>query len=830
MDIEIGTIVWHSLKREKGLGEVVHIYENGNCKVIFKDSVFDGVPGSRFIKASNEDIKKWEKETQDRINSEIEEQEKLARQELISIVEADLMALLDTNSYAEADELANKMRFPLDDYLALKACALQTYFFKKNGNGICLSDEQAKAVALTGSDVLVKARAGSGKTTTLLYKVLFLIEQYKISPDEILVLAFNRKAADNFGSKINALYDCGFRNAMTFHRLAHSILKQKRKIKLVSDDPERYAKKELSKKIEYLIDELWQAKELDESFVSIFRDAILQYAVVPCDMSQEQYLGMRRRIKKVTLNGDYVKSYGEKVIGDYLFEHGIAYEYERSVAEGARSIRPDFSILKSYRDRVIIEYWGISFKNPSIGVPDDWTKSRDDYLEEMKFKKEWYQANGFLLIELSYDDASKGRASLENKLRIALSNCGINNERLHEEIILERVYRNHVKKFTTLCVQFIQKAQKNLLTPIDVLEKLEQLIRTSSPMLGCRSKEFLKCGVKVFQKYQKLLFDNKQIDFDMLMVEATNVVRNNYGDCLFGSDKYDRPFSSINSLKYIFIDEFQDFSQLFYGLITAIKEQNKSVKIVCVGDDWQAINRFAGADLTYIENFGKWFSGGIVLDLLTNRRSAKKIVRFGNYIMQNHGKQSISLPDKIDGEVSCHIPPRCDCISLQRDLNCQQIKQTVANHLSICSSLIKRHPKESIAILYRNNSMYGVELSEFHELLLKYSELKYGPDKTLRRRIAVANIHQFKGEERDVVIIMDVNDATYPFISEYYDLYNTFFGESITTMIEDERRLFYVGVTRAKSTLYLCRTEPVSRFLPGFENRSNLSSNDMMSA
>ena len=99
---------------------------------------------------------------------------------------------------------------------------------------------------------------------------------------------------------------------------------------------------------------------------------------------------------------------------------------------------------------------------------------------------------------------------------------------------------------------------------------------------------------------------------------------------------------SLNKLKYLMIDEYQDFSLLFSELISSIMKYNKDIKVFCVGDDWQAINAFAGSDLKYFNEFEKYFDGSIQKTLLTNYRSAKNIVQFSNQFMEGKGAESIA--------------------------------------------------------------------------------------------------------------------------------------------------------------------------------------------
>ena len=106
----------------------------------------------------------------------------------------------------------------------------------------------------------------------------------------------------------------------------------------------------------------------------------------------------------------------------------------------------------------------------------------------------------------------------------------------------------------------------------------------------------------------------------------------------------------------LLIDEFQDFSKLFYKLIISIKKYNPNLKLYCVGDDWQAINGFAGSDLKYFENFKNIFNNSETVEtsnLLYNYRSGKSIVGVGNRIMYNRGVPAKAYNTNLQSKIIC---------------------------------------------------------------------------------------------------------------------------------------------------------------------------------
>lgn len=102
----------------------------------------------------------------------------------------------------------------------------------------------------------------------------------------------------------------------------------------------------------------------------------------------------------------------------------------------------------------------------------------------------------------------------------------------------------------------------------------------------------------------------------------------------------------LKSLKCVIVDEYQDFSTLFYRIIQAISKYNHDFKLFVVGDDWQSINQFAGADIKYFFQFQERFDNVPTAEkaLNTNYRSRETIVEFGNLLMSELGH--LAIPSK----------------------------------------------------------------------------------------------------------------------------------------------------------------------------------------
>ena len=227
------------------------------------------------------------------------------------------------------------------------------------------------------------------------------------------------------------------------------------------------------------------------------------------------------------------------------------------------------------------------------------------------------------LIETSVCDLTKGRKHFEHILKSRLEENGLSCIKLSTEAIIQKIDNNYIDEMAKKFAQFILYAQKVKITPEEIKRKLNNNIFGENK----RCKLFVEMANNVYQEYQEELINKNKIDFDNVIVKATQTIIETKGECTI---TLDNKLQKIKNLKMILIDEYQDFSQLFFDMITAIIQYNPSIKLFCVGDDWQAINSFAGSELKFFKNFNQKFNNSAITYLTYNYRSAKEIVSAGN--------------------------------------------------------------------------------------------------------------------------------------------------------------------------------------------------------
>jgi DNA helicase-4 len=732
-------------------------------------------------------------------------------------------------------------------YLEFKSNYLRNWFAtdaersgRKDQN---LDNEQLQAIGSVDGNYQVIARAGSGKTTVSVLRAYFLIKHCGIKPRHIMLLAFNRDAAFQirqrllylFRPEAKKLFDATKRGrmladsksgkksvidinseivselieslgvdlpfAMTFHSLAYALVQPEGQILMDDDLSNEESHSALFEEIvkEILSDEL-KALDIKNLMMRHFKQDYEKLINPEYAMSDEELLRWRRSLPHQSIDGKPRKSSGEKLVSDFLFEHSIEYFYERNAwwDESQTTVyKPDFTILNP-ADRnagLVIEYFGMA--------------SNRKYREQIAEKRRlWQRKKGWTLLELYPEDIAKGSVHLETVFTPQLQMLGIPVKKLTEEEIWEKIREDAIFQYTRMVTGFVTRCRQVGWNSADLTNQIgmHQALKNSVESL------FLRQAPYIYQMYESKLRENGAIDFPDLMAKAVSKIQ-------LGSTNFSRRSGNgdLSALRYLFVDEFQDFSFLFDSLLKAIMAQNPTISIFCVGDDWQAINGFAGSDLQYFNNFIDKVPNSFQLYISTNYRSDGNIVGFGNGIMTGLGKNAVSSRVQVNRPLIGYL----DNLTLDASEIAQHGKDVITPALLrlINSQLLL---DRKIVLLSRTTSIpYFTETSESTraakglEAFLKHLQ-SYFPDE-IAKNISIRTSHKYKGREREAVIIIDANVGRYPLVHRNW-IFNRIFGVEVESLFDDDRRLFYVAATRAIDQLFvLCesREKRTPYILPG---------------
>lgn len=638
------------------------------------------------------------------------------------------------------------------------------YFFD-NFESHPLSAKQREAILHDEDNTLVIAGAGTGKTTTLTGKAAFLISRYRVAPEHILLLAFTNNTAKEMEFRIHNKIGVDL-DVKTFHKFGIDIigLVENQKPSPVSDQSDT---SKLNEILEGIISDLSQLPEFKKELnkYNIFEKHIVNpfYSYESVELYKNEL--RLKQIELKTLQGEVVKSYEERLIADFLFVNGIYYKYEDFYKYNTANAyfsqyRPDF-YLPDFD--LYIEHFGID----EDGNVAPWMKStpklsaKEKYNSSIIYKRNLHKVKKTRLVETFSYEHRNGK--LLNNLESKLKNSGISfTPRNAEEIEAAVKKRDSIysgQAFVKLINSFLTLYKSN---NFSIVELKQTALKMNNPS---RSLSFLILFEEIFNAYQKYLNEKNEIDFSDMIVKATNYIKEN---------KFISPY------KYILVDEFQDISEGRYNLIKALVNQNKDVKVFCVGDDWQSIYRFTGSDLFIITNFTKYFGYTKQIYLDITYRFNDQISEFSEkFIQQNPLQLKKNLITVYKSEETA-----------KEIIFTENIKTEIENILSRLNELHEPKPAKVFVI-----SRYNYDIPKDIQSIKK---------NFLNLKLDFLTAHKSKGLEADYVIIAYLNSGFWGFPSEMQNdpILNLVLTEPDTYPDSEERRVFYVAMTRAKKKVF----------------------------
>lgn len=617
-----------------------------------------------------------------------------------------------------------------------------------------LTSEQATAVVTMDNRVQVVAAAGSGKTSVMVARAAYAVRFGLVSADRILLLAFNRDAADQLQHRIVERFDrAGISSeglvASTFHAFGLSVLGRAtgRKPRLAGwlDGGQDIGV------VCRIVDELRDADPVFRFKWDMYRLLFARMSDDGEETAPDAYDKKARVTGFGTMNGEVVKSEGERLIADWLFLNGIRYKYEHpyshDVADETHSqYRPDFF----YPD---IDVW---HEHWAIGRDGNPPAEFVGYVESMRWKKATHQQYGTTLIETTWTEIldTTGFSPLHDQLASRGINFDWNPERARS---VEPITHEDLAK---LIRTFMAHTKSNDYTP----EQLEE--RWASTGRSYRARVFLDLYWPIHQAWQARLAADDAIDFEDMLIGAAKSVET-------GTDMgYDM----------VLVDEFQDASPARARLARALVDRPHRY-LMTVGDDWQAINRFAGADISVMTDFNRWFGEGPTLRLQTTFRCTQTIADTAAAFVQKN-------PRQLRKTVRAFQPDPGVPVSLVRLGSEDEIPSAIDSWLADLSA---RVTSARVDVLGR----YGFER-------------KLPPPTTYSNlTVTFRTAHSSKGLEADYVLIPRMVSGTYGFPSEVTDdpVLGLVMSDADRFAHGEERRLFYVALTRAKREVVLMTVE-----------------------
>jgi DNA helicase-4 len=307
---------------------------------------------------------------------------------------------------------------------------------------------------------------------------------------------------------------------------------------------------------------------------------------------------------------------------------------------------------------------------------------------------------------------------------------------------------------------FLTHVKNNQLTMEELHHRLRK--RLSGNFIF-RHRIFLELFEKIRDSWEEKLKEGKYIDFeDMLGLASDCIEQGRWG----------------GGYRLIMVDEFQDVSQSRARLIACLLK-GPGKHLFAVGDDWQSINRFAGSDLSVMTDFEEKFGRAVTLKLENTYRCPQSICDISSMFIQKNNKQIAKKVKSVRHDVV--NPVRIIQVDDENS-----IQEAVANRIKDITS--DTHAKDRISKIF---------------ILGRYkNDKKYFPAGD-KNKVEFVTVHSSKGLEADHVIIPRMTSDIYGFPSRIEDdpVLQLAMPGGDSFEYAEERRLFYVALTRAKSTV-----------------------------
>lgn len=655
--------------------------------------------------------------------------------------------------------------------------------FETHTNLDGLNHKQREAVITEDKRVLVLAGAGSGKTRTLLQKLVYLVHDKGVKPSSILSITFTKNAANEMidrlifsadetgqyqrlvtDKKINQKEKEYLRftharkyrwiqnlTLKTFHSLCYGILRNfgvdefDNQFRVISDKKltdgtfGKNTAPETSFEVMHKI--LIEACDKPAFMLSLKR-YILDYFIDNIHKNQHPVYSRAYSGRFfTTLKGDRVRSKSERDIADWLYRHNIKYEYEPEVNIKDFDFKPDFYV-------------------PHANMYIEHVSNKSYYLKD---KEEQFNKAGKLFVK-TYEAMTKDSALFNRAMERIVQGHLSDNYTGENALFFEeefRTYHEEIRRFITQVLHTIDMVKVENLP-------MEEIYARAQKDQHERIRMFYQLALPLYKKYMAYCINKSYLDFNDMLIRALSL----FDQRQEIRDKFQQRY------KYILVDEFQDVNKLQVDLIQRLLLKNS--QLFCVGDDWQSIYGFRGSEVNYIIHFRRYFENATIIKLHLNYRSTEHIVGASNEVIKNN-------KHKVDKDI---VASKKSASKI--NIYAYQELEEGVNYLvqEIRCMMDRGFTNEDILVLYRRSRMFDP-----YRARLKQENL----------RVNGKTIHSSKGLEARAVFIIGLTEGYGGFPDIWLDdrIFQTIRQVKHDMLMEEERRLFYVALTRAKDELFL---------------------------
>lgn len=638
-----------------------------------------------------------------------------------------------------------------------------------------LTARQREAIVGNEDANLVVAGAGTGKTSTIVARIGYLLRDRIAKPEQVLTIAFARKAREELEARAAARIGAHGTTISTFHALGLDIVGkasgQRPTVSVLASDDHALDR--------FLTDALERLALQNRSSALTFLTEFGSAVVNPYDFATlDEYYQRVRAGDLRTIRGEKVASRQEVRIANWFFTNRIHYDYEERYAEvetgtgRKKRYQPDFALARG----VYLEHFAVA---PDETEPEIF----NGYKADAEWKRRLHKKGQTTLFETYSRDFSDG--AWRHKLEAICTQLGLKPMPMEaSELLVHLRQQGCVKQAARLLRQFLHLFKESESSTKSLLEALADVGGDVE-----RNRVFLDLFEGVRSLYEAELRRTEAIDFsDMISLARSHVVSGRF----------------VSLWTHIVIDEFQDISRGRASFLAALQKAQPHVRVFAVGDDWQSIFRFAGSDVAVMaRDFSRFFGYMRRVDLdRTFRFGTSLLETTSNFVSRNPIQMQKTL-------VACGPAVQPGVRVVQYELGeeheatngLKSESEALQVALDQIAEAHKVSGRVSILLLGRYNQNRDV-----------MTEIRVPPVVDLR----FMTCHSAKGLEADYAIVCDMTNARKGFPSEIESdpVLELVLRPDSGFAFAEERRVFYVAMTRAKrQCILLTPAKRMSRFI-----------------
>ncbi len=674
----------------------------------------------------------------------------------------------------------------------------------------------------------VNAAAGTGKTTTFGRRVHFLLKEFDdVNEQDLLAFTFTRNGSDEMESELDETFGISGVDVRTMDSYAKAVAE--------SQYPDIELLVEEAKQTE--IASIWRDIQTDASFEETYeefmdvwkRDKYDPDNVDAVDRKYNSVTGSSKLVGGESIDTDSIpeENLAHQAIAEYLTAREIGYDYQvhldwASAPSGAYIL--DFQLIEPVKENTIyIEYCTSEETRSERPFYRDINSEEPETIErlftpnaEQTFDpagKEGVVLDGDAILEapsdtLTWNSTTKDRFkdAVKRELERQLEDLGVDTAgALTGQEFKDKVYDLNVleREVTEKVEDFIQHARIREWDPKDTEAKVDEYLSEKADdedeEVPEGVREFADLAIEAYRRFQDVFDKVEKMDFHAATVLTRDLLKEGKVD-------------DEHLYTHVFVDEMQDLNPVQFGMVKQLAQQPHEVRVFGVGDDWQSIFGFRGARPNLFIDFGEHLEAGEYdgianspIDVFSeknaklhdyeayadstlesNHRCPDTVVQASNTVIKNNEIRTEKSPT---GE------PGGDPITVHH-LGCDLFDSTVnKSMIRQINRLMRDSPYDAGETQVLLRQMGGDPVF--------YSQLQ----KELPNGVDIRTVHDAKGSEAEHVIIPKLIEGHFPSFrpDKWTDPVNyppkIYQENDADYLLEEERRLFYVALTRAESQL-----------------------------